>query len=271
MCPDRCPSSFLAAKGAASPASPRYLGRDLAVGAAEEGGFGREKAILEVFIQAAVAAAHGHGSRAEPGGLGGTDASPALTSPARRSSAAAPSAHPAQLFLLAGEPFPSLASPPAPASLRSMEGAELPARFGSVRFPPGSVRFAPLAAPGVPAQQRQQRQHRLPFLPSPRTAAARPLPLAEFVAPLAVLALARLGAVAAPWRGKTRSHGGMRGAPCLLQHPRELPRLHLRELGWWGCSSDPSGCQDHHKWVSVHPAGDFRAAGEIPAPSLRQL
>lgn len=103
---------------------------------------------------------------------------------------------------------PSLASPrllhPPPCAAWKGQSS----RRGSVRFPPGSVRFAPLAAPGVPAQHRQQRQHRLPFLPSPRTAAARPLPLAEFVAPLAVLALARLGVVAAPWRGKTRSHGG---------------------------------------------------------------
>lgn len=56
------------------PCAPRYLGGDLALRAAEEGGFGREEAILEVFIQAAVAAAHaaadGHGRRAGPGGGG---------------------------------------------------------------------------------------------------------------------------------------------------------------------------------------------------------
>lgn len=71
-CSQTCPEPTTTSSRFAQPPSlqllSRYLGGALALSAAEERGFSREKAILEVFIQAAVPAAHAaaDGHRRQP-------------------------------------------------------------------------------------------------------------------------------------------------------------------------------------------------------------
>ena len=243
--------------------SSRYLGRDLARCAPEERGFCCEKAILEVFIPAAVPAAHaaadGHRSHAEArgrarGGLGGpatigeprsgsrTSSEPALTSsPRRRLSATAPSAHPpepAELFNR--QPCRvTLPSPPPLASLRSGAGAAwkgqscqfAPALGTRLRSPPAV--WSPGARAALP----------LPFLRSP--CAALLLPLAKLLTPLHAGAEA-LGTdpPAPPLLPTTHRHGRLasrsvpagasRRAASRPLSEGSVPRLDRATKRWWG-------------------------------------